>query len=595
VEGPTVRKFWIVIIILLVLIGGGLGLLWMALSSLDAPASGADGSILHWQASGSYRETAPDDFLSRLQMGEAPTFSQLVLALHRAADDPQIETLVLDLRGVGVNWAQLEELSGAVGAVRAAGKTVWAYIESGGNADYALACAADRVALAPEGNLLVMGVATEMAFLAETFDKVGVEAEFVHVGRYKSAPEQYTRTGPSEANREMTTALVDGRYDLLVDLIARGRGRPVAEVRRWIDVGLYDGPSALAAGLVDTLLDPEELLEGLGDPDDVARLEAYALSGGTRGGRHEVALVVGSGIIMPGPSRRDQLMGDILGSETMVEQLQRARQDDEVDAVILRVDSPGGSALASDLIWHEVARVRQEKPVIVSMGGLAASGGYYIACGADSIFAGTGTLTGSIGVFMGKYDLGGLYDKLGVHREFIQRGENALMLRDAGGFSDEQRELLQDQLERFYERFLAKVAAGRSMDRDAVHEVAQGRVWTGEDGLAAGLVDGIGGLSRALDAARSLIGAGPDERLGIRTYGEPLSWLERTMLDALRSHAEIAVLLGPRDPLAGVPQPLAEAARALAHAGLADVLPLLDGRPLALMPWREVPARQGAH
>jgi len=607
-----VRKFWIVFVIIVLLIGGGLGLLWKAITSLEVPVA-AEGSILHWHAAGGYPETPPDDLLQHLEAGDRPTFSQLLLGLRRAAGDPGVETLLIDLRGLSVNWAQLEELHAAVADLRAAGKTTWAYIESGGNADFAVACAADRIAMAPEGNLMVLGVAAELAFFRETLAKVGLEAEFLHVGEYKSAPEQLTRTGPSEANRRMTTDLVEGRYELLVELIASGRGRSVAEVQAWIDRGLYDGPTALAAGLVDTLLVAEDLLPELGPEDDVAALEDYVRGAGRDGGAGEIALVLAEGTIFPGRSRRDELQGRIMGAETVIDHLARAREDADVDAVVLRIDSPGGSALASDLIWREVARVRDAKPIVVSMGGYAASGGYYIACGADSIFAGAGTLTGSIGVFAGKIDWSGLYDKLGVHREFIQRGENALFWRDAGGFSPAQREMFQDQLESFYERFLAKVAAGRGLDRDEVHAVAQGRVWTGEQGVAAGLVDAVGGLERALRSARVLAGVAPDARVRIRTYAEPLTWFERALLDALRTGGDDAVvgralaglaggsraaaaagssLGGSAGTLTGLPSPLGDIARGLARAGLADVAPLLDGRPVALMPWREV-ARPG--
>jgi protease-4 len=592
-EESPVRKFWIVFVIIAALLGGGLGLLWLAVSSLEAPVPSAEGRVLQWQAGGSYPEVAPENLLERLRFGDRPTFSQLSLALRRAARDPGVETLMLDLRGISVNWAQLEELVAAIATVREQGKQVWAYVESGGNADYALACAADRIAMAPEGNLMVLGVASELAFFAETLDKVGLEAEFLHVGKYKSAPEQLTRTEPTDANREMTTALVEGRYDLLVDLIATGRRRPAETVRQWIDTGLYDAPTALAAGLVDTLLTAEGLMADLAPADDVARLERYALAGGGGSGRRSVALIVAAGTIFPGPSRRDNLQGQILGSDTVIEQLADARQDAGVDAVVLRVDSPGGSALASDLIWREVQRVREVKPVIVSMGGYAASGGYYLACAADSIFAGHGTLTGSIGVFAGKVDWSGLFDKIGVHREFIQRGENALMMSDAGGFTPEQRELFQAQLERFYRRFVAKVAQGRGLEPSQVDQVAQGRVWTGSQARQAGLVDGLGGLNRALVSARAMLGLPPDARLRIKTYGEPLSWLERTMLDALRSRVPGGRLVSEPGPLAGLPEPLASTTRAILRAGLADVAPLLDGRPLALLPWRELEAETG--
>jgi protease-4 len=188
-------------------------------------------------------------------------------------------------------------------------------------------------------------------------------------------------------------------------------------------------------------------------------------------------------------------------------------------------------------------------------------------------------------------DWSGLYEKIDLNREFITRGENALLWSDEGTFTAGQRALLQGQLDRFYERFLAKVAEGRGMGRDEVHAVAQGRVWTGAQAVAAGLVDGVGGLDRALASVRALVGAAPGEKLLVHTYQEPLSWLERTMLDALRSRADLAAAFAPAEPLAGLPAPLAGLAEALARAGMVDVVPLLDGRPLALMPWREVPRR----
>ncbi len=580
------KKFWIVFAIIAVLVGGGLGLLWKVATSLEEPE--VEGSVLHWQAGGAYSEVGPDGFMEMLQMGDGPTFGQMTVALRRAAADPDIDTLVLDLRGVAVNWAQLEDLHAAVAEFRATGKTLWAYIESGGNADYALACAADRVAMAPEGNLMVLGVAAELAFFKDTLAKVGLEADFVHVGKYKSAPEQLTRSGPSDANREMVTALVESRYDLLVDLIASGRGEDAETVRGWIDVGMFDGESALAAGLVDTLLDGEDLMASLSPDSEAADFEHYART--ARGGRaqHEIALIVAAGTIYPGSSRHDNLQGRIVGSDTVVEQLADAREDDDIEAVLLRVDSPGGSALASDLIWREVARVREVKPVVVSMGGYAASGGYYISCGADSIFAGAGTLTGSIGVFAGKMSWTGLYEKIAVNREFITRGDNALLWHDAGGFTENQRILFQAQLDRFYERFLAKVGDGRDLDRDQVHAVAQGRVWTGEQALDVGLVDGLGGLDRALASVKAMVGAAPDEKVMVHTYQKPLSWMERTLLDALNSRIEMRALVANQDPTAVLPAPLAEITRSLARAGLMDVAPLMDGRPLALMPWREV-------
>ncbi len=587
------RKFWIVFVVIAVLLIGGLGLLWKAVSSFEETGP-VKGSVLHWQAAGAYPEHPPDGFLEQLTAGDVLTHHQLLAALGRAAEDQAITTLVMDLRGVSLNWAQLEELHDAVRRFREAGKTVWAYIEDGGNADYALATAADRVAMAPEGYLMVLGVAAELAFLRDTLAKLGLEADFLHVGRYKSAPEQLTRSSASEANREMTTSLVEARYRLLIDLIAAGRARDEETVRRWIDVGIYDADSALAAGLVDTVLDAGVVLGEVFPEDELAPLQDYARRAPRTKARHQIALIVAEGTIVTGSSRYDNLQGRLLGSDTLVEQLAEARRDKKVGAVVLRVHSPGGSALASDLIWREIARVRQVKPVIVSMGGYAASGGYYIACGADSIFADVGTLTGSIGVFAGKLDMSRMYGKIGVQREFISRGENALFWHDAGGFTPAQRALFQARLDSFYERFLAKVAAGRGLTPQQVEAAAQGRVWTGDQALEHGLVDGLGSLERALTAAKRRLGLQPDEAVVVRVYTKQLNWFERTMLGALRSRVgDEARRLAASTPCDGLPEPLATRVAGLARTGLADVLPLLDGRPLALLPWREMP-RQGA-
>lgn len=577
------RKFWIVFIIIAVVIGGGIGLLWKAISSLEDPAA-AGGGILHWQVSGALPETIDDSFVGRLQQGEVLTFRQAIFGLDRAADDPDVAGLLLELQGLSVSWAQLEELQAAVARFRAAGKPVWSVVTFAGNADYALAAAADRVAMVPEGNLMVLGVAAELAFLKDTLAKVGIEAEFLHVGEYKSAPEQLTRSEPSDANRIMTTALVEARYQQLIDLIAAGRGASREAVAKWIDVGMYDGEAALAAGLVDTLLDVATVRDDLLPDEEVTDFAGYARAGGDGGARHEVALVLAEGAIMPGESRQDPLQGPVVGSETVIERLAEAREDEDVEAVVLRVDSPGGSAMASDLIWREIARVREVKPVVVSMGGYAASGGYYIACGADSIFADRGTLTGSIGVFAGKMDWSGLFDKIDLNREFVTRGENAMLWSDATGFSPAQRELFQAQLERFYRRFLVKVATGRGLDVDAVDAVARGRVWTGGQAIDHGLVDGIGGLERALRSAKALIGVAPGDRVRVRTYGVERTWLQRALLDALRSSGTAELLVRPAGPV-GWPLPWRAAADDLVGTGAAAALPLLDGRPVAMLTW----------
>jgi len=578
-----VKKFWIVFVVLVLLVGGGLGFLWWTVASLQGEAAHVPGGVLVWRAQGSLPEETDTSFVGQLRTGLRPTLTDVVLGLRRAAVDPRITALVLDLRGLQVSWAQLEELRTAVVRFREGGKPVWACLEWAGNADFALATAADRVAISPEGNVMAMGVAAELAFLADTLDKVGLEADYVHVGRYKSAPEQLTRSAPSDANREMTESLVAERYDILTGLVSTGRGVEPAVARQWIDRGLWDAPTALAAGLVDTILYREDLLEEVLGGEDTTDLGDYVRdrARGRRG--PEVALVYAVGTIMPGESDDSAWQGKILGSDTLVDQLAQVAEDDDVAAVILRVDSPGGSALASDLIWREIERVRARKPVLVSMGTYAASGGYYLSCGADSIFADPGTLTGSIGVFAGKMVWSGLFDKIELNRTFISRGENALMFSDAAPFTDDQRAMFQGSLDRFYERFVAKVAAGRGLTPAAVEAVAQGRVWSGRQAREVGLVDDLGGLERAVLAAKLRLGLAPDDPIRLRIFEEELSWLERVLLNSLSARGIASV-----DPVAEVGPAMALAQRELQRTGLGSVLPLLDGQPLALLPLRVV-------
>ena len=575
------RRFWIAFFCVAIVIGGGLVWISRVVDRLDPAAGGrSQGSggagVLRWQVAEAYPEERDTDALAVVMEGEPVRLRDVVFALTRAARDRRITGLLLDVRAVPAGWAQVEELRDAVAAFARTGKPVAAWLAEGGEKEYALAMAAPRVAMPPEGSLFILGVSAELSFLKGTLDKLGMSADFVHVGRYKSAPEQLTRDSASEANREMIAAIVDDHYARLVAAIAAGRQVEPATARAWIDAGMFDAAAATAAGLVDTVLALNDFEEAEFPDEEFVDLEDYALGrrhGGTAG---TVALIGVSGTIVPGESGYDAWSGRRAGSDTIVERLRRAGDDDAVQAVLLRVDSPGGSALASDLIWREVARVRDRKPVIVSMGEYAASGGYYVACGADSIFAEPGTLTGSIGVFAGKVAMSGLYAKLGITREFVTRGENALLFSDSAPFTEPQRAALQATLGAFYARFVAKVAQGRRLPEAQVAALAEGRVWTGAQARERGLVDGLGGLTRALDAAKRMIGVGADELVTIVGY-EPEPGLFERMLARMVRRSTVGLHAGLG---AALPLPLPPA------GGLLAAAPLLDGRPLALLPLR---------
>jgi len=579
------KKFWIVFLVVAVLIGGGFGLLWMSISRLDQPVA-IDGGALIWHVGGSFPEERDDSFLGQLQGGSEATLGETVIALRRAARDERITGLVMDMRSLGADWAKVEEIRQALGVFRTEGKPVYAYFDGAGTREYALACQADRIYMSPEANLMVLGITAELSFMKDTLDKLGMEADFIHVGKYKSAPERMTRTEPTEANREMIGAIVDDRYDVLLGMLTEGRSVDRAQAQAWVDRGMFDAATALEDGLVDEALYFEDVLDRHFPEDETTNFSDYVLDPPKlKGTSHTAGLVFATGVIMPGESRWDRFQGKIAGSETVVDELLGMADDEDIDIVILRVDSPGGSAMASDLIWEAVGQVQEKKPLIVSMSGMAASGGYYISCRADSIFADPGTLTGSIGVYAGKMSRSGMYEKIGVHREFITRGENALLFSDAGGFSTSQRTLFQNQMERFYERFLTKVGEGRGMERDAVHAVAQGRVWTGRQGLEAGLVDDLGGLYRAVDSAKWSLGLDRDDRISLAGYGEEMSALERMLLRSLRQGGGLARIGGYLGLETGHRVPLGAVLASLREDGLLAAVEMMDGRPVAMLPY----------
>jgi protease-4 len=591
------KKFWIAFIVLAVVVGGGLGFLWYSFSQLEESVS-IDGGLLVWEVGGTFPEERDDSFWGQVRAGSELTLGETAFALYRAAEDERITGLLMDLRGLQTDWAKLEELRVAVAAFKESGKPVVAYLDGASTRDYALAAQADEIVMSPEASIMVLGVVAELSFMKDTLDKLGMKADFIHVGKYKSAPERMTRNEASDSNREMIEAIVQDRYDDLVDGLATDRGVAPDRVEGWVDRGMFDAEAALKEGLADTVMYFEQLLEARFPEEESTYLSDYVLaSRGKSSSSHKVGVVYATGVIMPGQSRFDNFQGKIAGSETVVEHLQSVGEDQSVDIVILRIDSPGGSALASDLIWDAIGEVQKEKPVIVSMSGMAASGGYYIACRADSIFADPGTLTGSIGVYAGKMDRSAMYRKIGVNREFITRGENALLFSDEGGFTGEQRALFEEQMGNFYERFLAKVAEGRGMTRAQAHAVAQGRVWTGNQGLEHGLVDQIGGLRRAITSAKWMLGLQESDKIAIASFGEELSLLERMLLKSLREGGGFAKLvqnivpgglagqmtgLGV-DPTGSLPVPLL--LDSLREDGTLAAISLLDGRPVAMMPF----------
>lgn len=438
---------------------------------------------------------------------QAPSLRTFVESLDRAAVDPAVTAVVLRPGGLGdAGWGRLQELRDALTRFRRSGKPAYAFLEGAGNAEYYLASACDRIYAVPTALIGVTGLASEVTFFRATLDKLGVEAQFEGFGKYKNAPNQFTETGFTEPHREQMEALLDSFDREFVEALVRGRKRTPEQVREWIDGGPYGAHDAQRVGLVDELLYRDELEARLKDGGRVTPSSYVRGSGGFGFGRPQIALVYALGEIVSGRSSRSPLGGESAGSDTLVAALRQAREDSSVRAVVLRVDSPGGSGAASDVIWREVRETRRSKPVIVSMGDTAASGGYYIAMAGDVIVAEPGTITGSIGVFGGKFTLRGLYDKLGIRKELVTRGRNAALFSDYRPWSDEERAHIRGIMQDFYRDFVGRVAEHRGKTFDEAEALAQGRVWSGAEAKQHGLVDRLGGLETAIEVAKEKAG-----------------------------------------------------------------------------------------
>jgi protease IV len=463
-----------------------------------------------------------------------PTLFDITSALRRAAEDDGVKALVLHVDDLDWGWAKITEVRDAVQAFRDAGKPVYASLSGGGEAEYLLATVADYVAVPPTATLQIDGLSASALFMRGTLDKIGVTPNFARAGRYKSATEQYTRGDMSEETREMLSAILADTWQVLVDSLATARGVSTEDMTRLVEEGPYWGPVAYERGLVDTLLYREDLDSLATHPEDEGELEQIPFTHylGHAGGPvvgPRVALIHATGTIASGRSHEEFGGGRVVGSKTVLEALEEARAHHGIKAVVLRVDSPGGSGQASDEIWRAIERVRSEKPVVVSMSDLAASGGYYIAAGANRIVAQPMTITGSIGVFSGKLNILGLYRKLGLNVETIARGPHAEMLSAFHDFTPEEAALFERQVLAFYGVFIDRVARGRGLEPDSVDAVGQGRVWTGLSAIDRGLVDEWGGLDRAIDVAKELADLDPDEHVTI----ERLPRSERTFVERM--------------------------------------------------------------
>jgi protease-4 len=436
-----------------------------------------------------------------------PTVRALVDTLRAAKSDPRVKQILLLPSGQSPFWAKSQEVRDAILDFRQSGKHAAAFLEYGGDQEYFLATACDRVYLMPTANLDLRGVATYEVFLRGTLDKLGVVPDLVHIGDFKTAVNTFTEKTYTPAHREMAESLNTDAFDQLVQGIAQGRKKSVDEVRTLIDQGPFLPEDALRLGFVDDLAYRDEVggKAGFGGVPET-KVEDYqrdVLRSGYAFSRaaDKVAVIYAVGTIASGKSG-DGPDGTYAGSDTLVDYVKQAREDTAVKAIVLRIDSPGGSTIASDVIWRELMLARARKPLVVSMSDLAASGGYYIAMPAHAIVAEPGTLTGSIGIFGGKFVTGGTFKKLGANVEGVSKGKFADMNSPARPYNAAERAKVEESMQAFYDQFIEKVATSRHSTPEKVDAIAQGRVWTGRQAVELGLVDKLGGLGAAVQLAR---------------------------------------------------------------------------------------------
>lgn len=520
------RSTYVLIIILIFIVifsAAVVSLLFYQFQS--APDVSAD-SYLEINLSGEIREKAAPDLFSSFMAQPPLSMHEIWWNIRKAKVDSRIKGIILRLGLTQCDWAKIKEIRDLILDFRQSGKKAYAYISESFEFDkeYYLATACDQIILHPEGMLIINGIGGYVPFFKQALKKLGVEAEVEKIGKFKTAYNMFIEDEFTPAHREMMDAIYHDIFDHYVQTVGDARGMPRSTVEKYLDQGLFQGKEAKDGGLIDDLLYEDEFRQLLqGENRSFKRIShtQYAKispsSVGLNRGR-KIALIYGTGAILTGEGAYT-----IMGSRTVSGWIRHAREDDSIAAIVFRVDSPGGSVVASDTIWREVTLAKKEKPFIVSMSDLAGSGGYQVSVAAHSIVAQPQTLTGSIGVIFAKFNFAGLYQKMGVTADKIQYGEHADMLSTFRPATQEERGLLEKHIRVSYEHFISKVAAGRNMSKEEVDQIGRGRVWTGRQAMEIGLVDEMGGLSRAIEIAKEKAGIPQEEEVRLEVWPKKIS------------------------------------------------------------------------
>ena len=475
----------------------------------------------------------PSFFGSRDQL----SLPLLLKLIDDARRHKKVQALMLVLKNVSVGWGAIQEIHQEIQRFHEAGKRSLAYLEKANNKSFYLACGAQQVYVPPSATVDLVGLRAEMFFLKNLLEYLGVEPQLFGLGKYKSAGEMFTRERMSEPFRSNVDSILTDLQKQLVDKIATRSEVTPQQVQEWIDQGPYTARQAADRGLVDGILYQDEVEELLKGPESglrrlspgKLRVKEGLLKKWITFYRPQIAYLVAEGVLTEGAAPRRGSRRPTLDSESLTQFLRNVRRRKRVKAVVLRINSPGGSALTSDLLWREIQLTDQKKPVIVSFGDVAASGGYYLATAARAILGMPGTLTGSIGVISGKFNLAQLLAKLGVTVDSVDKGERAGYLSPARPFSKEEAEAVQEQMREFYEElFLKKVAQSRGKSPEEIRKLAEGRVWTGAQALENGLLDQVGGLVQAVERAQEEAGLPKRKKVRLVHY-----FRRRTLRDLL--------------------------------------------------------------
>lgn len=512
----------------------------------------ANNSVLILNLSGELPDYVAEEPLAKaFGISQQQSFTSLLTQLRKAKVDPRIGAVMLEINFPGIGWGKADELRDAIKDLRSSGKPVYAYMEIGMNKEYYIATAADKIFLPPSGDIYINGLAAEAMFYKGSLDKLGVEVDAIQIGpKYKSAPDQYTKTAMGDGQREVINSLLDEFFGRFTNAIAESRKKSVEDVKALIDNAPYNAKKAKELGLIDDAFYREqvdsELKAKLGykESDTLRTIRGGAyreipsdtlgLNNGER-----VAVIYASGAITSGRSSSGPLNGESVGSDTVVAAVNDAANDKTVKAIVLRVDSGGGSALASDVMWYALENAKAKKPVVVSMGDVAASGGYYIACNANKIVAEPATITGSIGIFVFKPNIKGFYDWIGVSNEYTMRGKNAGIFRATEKWTPEERAKMESQISSvYYDSFIPKVATGRKKTPEEANALGQGRVWTGTQAKANGLIDEFGGLEKAISIAKELANLPADKDVRRVVFPAPRPFFETLFNDETSSEAK---------------------------------------------------------